>query len=80
MRQQERINDVSHMGPGSYIGNALTFGKETAGPTTKILPENAPGWVRPLEHSPSPDKYDAKRGFDLIGPKVTDVKFIKATS
>ena len=74
MREQNRITETSHMGPGTYLGNPLTdFVKKNTGAICKFTPKKQPAWERPNENSPSPDKYDTKKGHDFLQSKIKDI-------
>ena len=64
------------MGPGTYKGNDLDFGKGGR-PCVRISPRKKGEkkyYDPPTDITPDPGVYDVKKGTDFVRPKVTDVK------
>lgn len=79
-REQQRIRDQAHIGPGCYRGNSVNFGEDayykvTISASKKYFPKK--------EDGPGPDTYNPKnikKGEEHTKPRTTKNIIISSTS
>ena len=76
-REQQRVADVAHLGPGLYIGNGLTFGKNVS-PNVRISPAATKKYYNPKKDiTPAPGDYNTDRGHQFLSHRNGDTKIVK---
>ena len=71
LKNRERMQEVAHLGPGSYFGNEITFGKKSTG--VKISPIKS--GMMPQENLPGPGMYTTDRSFRAISSRIPEIGF-----